>query len=81
VAWGCRHVGGGLEGDAGRTSPFGVALSILDQADFVPAVWLTLAPLWLMSPLQALVVFVSAVIGHSMINVLGDAVGARKTWT
>ena len=62
-------------------SPFGIALSILDQADFVPAVWLTLTPLWLMSPVQVLVVFVAVAIGHSIINVLGYAIGARKTWT
>jgi hypothetical protein len=34
-----------------------------------------------MSPVQALVVFVVAVMAHSMINVLGYAIGARKTWT
>jgi CDP-archaeol synthase len=69
-----------IEPGGRRFSPFGVALSIFDQADFVPAVWLTLAPLWLMSPVQALVVFLSAMIGHSVINVLGYAIGARKTW-
>ena len=70
-----------IEPGGRRISPFGIALSIFDQADFVPAVWLTLSPLWLMSPVQALVVFVSVVIGHSMVNVLGYVIGARKTWT
>src|SRR5262245_50699168 len=70
-----------IEPGGRRISPFGIALSIFDQADFVPGVWLTLSPLWLMSPVQALVVFVVAVIGHSVINVLGYAIGARKTWT
>jgi CDP-2,3-bis-(O-geranylgeranyl)-sn-glycerol synthase len=70
-----------IEPGSRRISPFGIALSIFDQADFVPAVWLTLSPLWLMSPVQALVVFVSVVMGHSVINVIGYAIGARKTWT
>lgn len=70
-----------IEPGGRRISAFGIALSIFDQADFVPAVWLTLAPLWLMSPVQALVVFVSAVIGHSVINVLGYTIRVRKTWT
>jgi CDP-diglyceride synthetase len=64
-----------------RISPLGIILSILDQADFVPVVWLTLSPLWLMSPVQALVVFVAVVIGHSMIHMLGYAIGARQTLT
>lgn len=70
-----------IEPGGRRTSPFGIALLLFDQADFVPIVWLTLAPLWLMSPVQVLVVFVFAAIGHSIINVLGYAIGARKTWT
>jgi CDP-2,3-bis-(O-geranylgeranyl)-sn-glycerol synthase len=70
----------GIEPGGRRISPSGIVLSIFDQADFVPGVWLTLAPLWLMSAVQALVVFVVAVIGHSIINVLGYAIGARKTW-
>jgi CDP-archaeol synthase len=70
-----------IEPGGRRTSPFGIALSILDQADFVPVLWLTLSPLWLMSPVQALIVFAVVVIGHSMINVLGYSIGARKTWT
>jgi hypothetical protein len=41
---------------------------------------LTLAPLWPMTPTQALVVFTVAVVVHLAINVLGHAIGARKTW-
>jgi hypothetical protein len=63
-----------------RRSALGVALAIFDQADFVPGVWLTLAPLWLMTPMQALVVFAAAVVVHAVINVVGYAVGVRKTW-
>ena len=70
----------GIQPGGRRNSTIGIALSIFDQADFVPGVWLTLAPLWLMSPAQALVVFVFTVLFHSMINVLGYAIGARKTW-
>jgi hypothetical protein len=62
-----------------RRSPLGIALSIFDQADFVPGVWLTLSPLWFMTPAQALVVFALAVVVHLAINVLGYAIGARKT--
>jgi hypothetical protein len=69
-----------IEPGGRRTSPFGIALSILDQADFVPVVWLTLSPLWLMSAVQALVAFVVVAVGHSTITVLGYAIGARKTW-
>jgi hypothetical protein len=70
-----------IEPGGRRLSPFGMALLILDQADFVPAVWLTLSPLWLMSPMQALVVLAVVVVVHSVINVLGYAIGARRTWT
>lgn len=63
-----------------RRSVLGVALSVFDQADFVPGIWLTLAPLWLMTPMQALVVFAVAAVVHMVINVLGYAIGARETW-
>lgn len=61
-------------------SAFGVLGSIFDQADFVPAVWLTLAPLWRMSWLQMGVAFVGIAAGHVVLNVVGYAVGARRTW-
>jgi CDP-2,3-bis-(O-geranylgeranyl)-sn-glycerol synthase len=70
-----------IEPGGRRISPLGIALSIFDQADFVPGVWLTLAPLWLMSLAQVLVLFAFAVVAHSIINVLGYAIGARETWT
>ena len=70
----------GIQPGAQRRSVLGVALSIFDQADFVPGIWLSLAPLWLMPPAQALVVFAVAVVAHLLINVIGYAIGARKTW-
>src|SRR2546423_10622231 len=42
---------------AQRGSAAGIALSLLDQGDFVLAIWLLLAPLWRMSPRQALDAF------------------------
>lgn len=70
----------GIEPGGRRRSALGLALTIFDQADFVPFVWLALAPLWVMTPLQAAVVFVVTVLVHLVINVLGYAIGARTTW-
>jgi CDP-diglyceride synthetase len=70
----------GIQPGDQRRSMLGVALSIFDQADFVPGIWLALAPLWLIPPVQALVVFAVAVVVHLLINVIGYAIGARKTW-
>lgn len=70
----------GIQPGAQRCSVLGVALSIYDQADFVPGIWLALAPLWLMRPAQALVVFVVGIVVHIMINAIGFAIDARKTW-
>jgi CDP-diglyceride synthetase len=70
----------GIHPGAQRRSVVGVALSIFDQADFVPGIWLALAPLWLMPLAQLLVVFAVAVVAHLLINVIGYAIGARKTW-
>lgn len=58
----------------------GIALMIFDQADFVPGIWVALPPIWVMSCLQALVAFGVAVFAHLMVNVIGYAIGARKTW-
>ena len=66
-------------GTRGR-SLAGVLLSIYDQADFVLAVWLLLAPLWVMSVWQAAFVFVVVTAVHLVVNVIGYAIGARETW-
>jgi CDP-diglyceride synthetase len=64
---------------AQRRSLGGVLLSVYDQADFVPVVWLLLAPLWVMSPGQAAFVFVVVTAVHLVINVIGYAIGARRS--
>lgn len=60
-----------------RRSVLGVLLSIFDQGDFVFGVWLAFLPIWVMSPSQALTAFVAVVVVHSVINVIGYAIGAR----
>ena len=60
-----------------RRSPAGIAITIWDQADFVPFVVLFLAPLWLMPLGHAAVAFVVVALVHFAINVIGYAVGAR----
>jgi CDP-diglyceride synthetase len=62
-----------------RRSLGGVLLSIYDQADFVLAVWLLLLPLWVMAPWEAAVVFAVVTAVHLVINVIGYAIGARKS--
>lgn len=65
---------------ARRGGALGLALSLFDQADFVPAVWVTLAPLWRMRPVQAFVAFVVVAVGHLALGGVGYALGARRTW-
>ncbi len=62
---------------AQRRSLSGVLLTIYDQADFVPVVWLLLLPLWAMAPWQAALVFLVVTTVHLVINVIGYAIGAR----
>jgi CDP-diglyceride synthetase len=62
-----------------RLSAGGVLLSIYDQADFVLVVWLLLLPLWVMAPWQAAFVFAVVTVVHLVINVIGYAIGARKS--
>jgi CDP-diglyceride synthetase len=57
----------------------GVLLSVYDQADFVLAVWLLLLPLWVMAPWQAAFVFAVVAVVHLVINLIGYAIGARKS--
>jgi hypothetical protein len=60
-----------------RRSVLGVLLAIFDQGDFVFGIWLAFLPIWVMSPSQALTAFVAVVVVHSVINVIGYAIGAR----
>jgi len=68
-----------IEPGAQRPSIGGRLLSILDQGDFVFGAWLLLAPVWVMSPLEAAVAFVVVVSVHLVVNVIGYAIGARKS--
>jgi hypothetical protein len=63
-----------------RFSIVGAFFIVLDQGDFVLGAWLLLAPIWLMPPHEALLAFLLVVAAHMVINVLGFAIGARKTW-
>jgi hypothetical protein len=54
-----------------------VLLSLYDQADFVPGIWLVLLPIWRMSVSQAVVGFVVVTAVHLVLNVVGWAIGAR----
>lgn len=60
-----------------RTSPAGLALVLWDQADFVPAIWLTLLPLWTMSLGQVLVAAAVVTMVHLALNWIGWMIGAR----
>jgi CDP-diglyceride synthetase len=62
-----------------RGSVLGALLSIFDQGDFVFGVWIALLPIWVMSPAQALTAFVAIVLVHSVVNVIGYAIGARTS--
>src|SRR3954447_6594542 len=64
---------------AQRGSATGVALTLLDQGDFVLAIWLMLAPVWRMSPRQALDAFATGAAVRSVVNVIGYAIGARSS--
>ncbi len=60
-----------------RRSPAGIALTVWDQADFVPFVVLFLAPLWTMPFVHAVTAFAVDATVHFAINLIGYAVGAR----
>ena len=62
-----------------RRSPMGAAISVIDQADWVPTAWILLRPVWRMSAHEAGRVFVLVAALHVPINVIGYAIGARTT--
>jgi hypothetical protein len=62
-----------------RTGVAGVALAIVDQADFVLAAWLLLAPVHRMTAEEAATAFATVAAIHVPINLVGYAVGARDT--
>lgn len=57
----------------------GIALAIVDQADFVLAAWLLLAPVHRMSAREAATAFAVVATVHVPINLVGYLVGARDT--
>ena len=60
-----------------RHGPAGVAISIYDQADWVPAAWLLLLPVHALSALDVAIAFAIVTAIHVPINVIGYAIGAR----
>jgi CDP-2,3-bis-(O-geranylgeranyl)-sn-glycerol synthase len=66
-----------LEPGTQRRSAAGLALTVLDQGDFVFGIWVLLLPVWVMSVPQAAFAFVVVVAVHLVINVIGYAIGAR----
>jgi CDP-diglyceride synthetase len=69
----------GIAPGAQRRTITGVLLTLYDQGDFVLVVWVVLLPIWVMSPVQALVVFLVVSALHLAINVVAYAIGARDT--
>lgn len=67
----------GIPPGARRRSLGGVAISVVDQADWVPAAWLLLAPVWRMRPSEAARVAALVAAVHVPINVIGYLIGAR----
>ena len=64
---------------ARRSSLLGIAVSLYDQGDFVVVAWVTLAPIWVMSLAQALTALLVVTVVHLAANVVGYAIGARRT--
>jgi hypothetical protein len=62
-----------------RRSAAGIAISLVDQADWVPAAWLLLAPVYRMSASEAGKVAAIVTAVHLPINVIGYALGARTS--
>jgi CDP-archaeol synthase len=62
-----------------RRSMMGLAISIFDQADWVPVAALLLRPIWRMSASEIAQAFGLVVAVHVPINVVGYAIGARTS--
>ncbi|MGO9902841.1 MAG: hypothetical protein ACLP0J_24835 [Solirubrobacteraceae bacterium] len=54
-----------------------MAISIFDQADWVPVAWLFLGPIWKLRACEVAGVFVVVAAVHVPINLVDYAVGAR----
>jgi CDP-2,3-bis-(O-geranylgeranyl)-sn-glycerol synthase len=62
-----------------RASVAGAALVVFDQADFVIGIWAALLPVWRMPARDLAATFAIVVAVHSVINVVGYAIGARDS--
>lgn len=62
-----------------RRSAGGVVISVIDQADWVPAAWLLLSPIWRMTAREAAQAFAIVAVVHVPINLVGYGVGARSS--
>jgi hypothetical protein len=62
-----------------RRTPAGYAISLYDQADWVPVAALLLRPVWRMSSREMAQVFAVVVAVHLPVNVVGYAIGARSS--
>jgi CDP-2,3-bis-(O-geranylgeranyl)-sn-glycerol synthase len=69
----------GIEPGATRHSPAGAAVALLDQGDIVLGIWVTLVPIWVVTPLEAVAAFAVVAAVHLVTNVAGYAIGARRT--
>ena len=68
----------GIAPGAQRRTLAGYAISLYDQADWVPVAVLLLRPVWRMSAREAARVFALVVAVHLPVNVVGYAIGARS---
>jgi hypothetical protein len=68
----------GIAPGSRKRTPAGVAITVLDQGDFVPAVWLALRPRWRMPPRDAAVALAAVSLSHLAIGYVGYLVGARN---
>ncbi|HET6150086.1 MAG TPA: CDP-archaeol synthase [Polyangia bacterium] len=64
---------------ARRRGMRGLFFAIFDQGDFVPVIWLLLLPLWPIPLGELLLAFATIVAVHLVVNLIGFAIGARKT--
>jgi CDP-archaeol synthase len=69
----------GIAPGSRRRTPFGIALSIYDQADWVPLTALLLRPAYRMPPRDVASAFAVVAAVHVPINLIGYALGARRT--
>jgi CDP-2,3-bis-(O-geranylgeranyl)-sn-glycerol synthase len=69
----------GIAPGAQRSDAAGVALTVLDQGDFVLASALLLRPVWRMTPAQLAEAFATVAAVHLPIGVIGKLLGVRSS--